>query len=140
MKSIRKLLLGLALAISCHALVNAQQHQAPSAVDPRIVEVYGSHLTEVTSHDPERLRVLNDLLQHRVEVRQMAYDPNEKIPALANAPLFNKYNTQVAHQPTYSASSFNILRYNIPLYLNYDVMYRIDPNYIVLIKGFKALK
>lgn len=140
MKSIRKLLLGSLLALGSYQINYAQQHQAPSAVDPRIEEVYGEHLPAILAHDPERLRVLNDLLTNRLEVRQMPYDPKEKITSLAAAPLFNRYNSQIAHSATYNASTFNILRYNVPLYLQYDEFYRIDSNHVVLIKGFKTLK
>lgn len=130
------------LFLLCAGLVTGYTLEAQTntgAVNPKITAVYGSHLNTITSQDPQRLGLLNQLLNERIQIMELDQaTAMDKFPALSNQPVFNKYVPGLTVDAVYNAATFNPLKYNLAFFNYGDVGYWIDgTNKVLMIKGMK---
>lgn len=105
-----------------------------TVVDWRIQQVYGKAYDFSSNDYGHILLTLNNFLQ-RTELIATPYEASEKYPKLSSLPLLDKYYE--GGIPDFSVESFNPLLYSIPLTEKYDLVYRVNNEYILHIKSFK---
>lgn len=109
------------------------------AVDPKILEVYGSSWNDINTQDPERAQQLTNLLQNRVQILDMdSTSAKDKFPSLASQPLFTKYVNNIVAPHSFDAATFNPLIYDLKFFENGDSGYWINgTNKVLFITGHK---
>lgn len=130
----------LFLLCSCVAMSYQVQAQNPSAaVNPKIAAIYGTHLNAIIAQDPQRLEVLNQLLNERIVIMdQDSVSAKQKFPALLSQPLFNKYVPDLTADAVYNPNTFNPLKYDLPFFTYGDAGYWINgTNKVLLIRGMR---
>ncbi|MBL7704417.1 MAG: hypothetical protein JNM21_02605 [Taibaiella sp.] len=132
-----RLLLFIATSLSLSTLSQAQTN-GNQVIDPRIAEVYGGSLDQLLNSDPDRLKILNELLNNRIKVIELdAATAQQKFPALNSQPIFNKYVHDLTVGP-YNAATFNPLKYDLKFFEYGDSGYWINgTNKVLFITGFK---
>src|SRR5690606_29918882 len=115
------------------------QSNGTNQVDARIAEVYGSSLTHILSNDDQRLTMLNQLLNERIQIiDQDSTSAKEKFPSLNAQPIFNKYVANLVVDGSYNPSTFNPLKYDLKFFEWGDLGYWINgTNKVLFIQGFK---
>lgn len=118
---------------------NGQEtNDSTDAVEVKIKEVYGDFYESLVINDPTRNQILRDLLQNRIEFIQEPISVDEKFEKLSQKPLFNKYNPNLERDTNFNKETFNVLKYNLSFFQNYDVVYRIDnTDWLILIHSKK---
>lgn len=107
---------------------NAQQ------INSKIQEVYGEKTQEILQNDPERIKVLTDLLNNRIKIVEVPVIGDDKYPKLSEAPLLNKYNSNLTRDIVFDPNNFNPLKYGLNFFSTRTEVYRIDnTNYIISI-------
>jgi len=104
-------------------------------VDPRIVEVFGDQLEKLVLNDKDRLNGLNLLLEKRVKILIDPYATTEKYPKLSEFSLYDFYNKDLKRDEVFDANTFNVLKYNLSFFSNFETKYyRVDnTNYLIKI-------
>lgn len=105
-------------------------------VDPRIKDIYSDSTIKYLLNRPERLKMLNDVL-NRVKIEKSGKDFSfTKFKKLSQVPLLNKYNSNLKRDDVFDPSTFNPLKYNMNFY-SFDaepVIYLVDnTDYIIVI-------
>ena len=133
----KKILLLLCTTIFVGYTTQAQT--STGSVNPKIAAVYGNQLNAVMTQDPQRLSLLNQLLNERIQIMEMDQaTAMQKFPSLFSQPLFNKYAPDLTADVVYNAATFNPLKYNLSFFNYGDVGYWIDgTSKVLLIKGMK---
>lgn len=119
------------------ALFVGLQMNAQSSVTnmDRILELYGSYWEELSQHDPEREKIMMDLLENRVEIKKEKPFKGEKYLKLSEVPLFDKYNKDLKRDKEFNPDTFNILKYKINFFTDKYEVFRVDnTDYIVIVK------
>lgn len=126
------------LAITLGGNIYAQSNGS-NQVDSRIAEVYGSSLSQILAHDNQRLTVLNQLINERIQIiDQDSVSAKLKFPALNAQPIFNKYVPTLSIDAVYNPVTFNPLKYDLNFFEWGDRGYWINgTNKILFIQGFK---
>jgi hypothetical protein len=125
----KRIFFSLLFLVTCF-FVKAQQ-----SVDPRIQEVYGDKTQELAINDPERISVLMDLLNNRVQVMESPLNPGDKFPKLSSIGLLNKYNPAMTRDAVFNPKTFNPLKYHFSFFPKTEAVYRVDnTDYIIVIK------
>lgn len=107
---------------------NAQQ------VNAKIQEVYGDKTQEIAQNDPERIKVLNDLLDNRIKIVESPIVGDDKYPKLSTVSLANKYNPNLQRDVVFDPNNFNPLKYNMDFFTSKVQIYRVDnTDYIIII-------
>jgi hypothetical protein len=101
MKASGIIILFLALGVTVKAQVT---------IDPKIREVYAAHTEEQVSNDPDRLRALNDILQHRLTIVWSPPASGEKYTKLSSMNLFRVYNPELKRDTVFDIATFNPLK------------------------------
>ncbi|RQO30765.1 hypothetical protein DBR32_08540 [Taibaiella sp. KBW10] len=117
----------------------AQAQSSNSTINPKIAAVYGSSLNSILAQDPQRLALLNQLLNERIQIMDLdAATAMDKFPALNNQPLFNKYVPGLSAETVYNPNTFNPLKYDLPFFNYGDVGFWINgTNKVLLIRGMR---
>ena len=87
-----------------------------------IVDVFGNTL----AIDSQHYKNLQKLLRERVVFIQEPFQENEKFPNISQAPLLNKYNSELVKDLTFDENNFNILKYNLNFFSPNTKVYRFD--------------
>lgn len=126
--------LAISLAGSSYA-----QSNGTNQVDPRIAEIYGGSLNQILNHDSQRLTILNQLLNERIQVIDLdSATAKLKFPALDAQPIFNKYVSNLTVGGSYDPNTFNPLKYDLTFFEWGDRGYWINgTNKVLFIQGFK---
>lgn len=108
---------------------NAQQ------VNAKIQEVYGDKTQEIAQNDPERIKLLNDLLDNRIKIIESPIVGEDKYTKLSSVPLLNKYNTNLKRDLTFDPANFNPLKYSMNFFTSEVQIYRVDnTDYLIVIQ------
>ena len=108
---------------------NAQQ------VNAKIQEVYGDKTQEIAQNDPERIKLLNDLLDNRIKIIESPIVGEDKYTKLSSVPLLNKYNANLKRDLTFDPANFNPLKYSMNFFTSEVQIYRVDnTDYLIVIQ------
>jgi hypothetical protein len=108
---------------------NAQQ------VNAKIQEVYGDKTQEIAQNDPERIKLLNDLLDNRIKIIESPIVGEDKYTKLSSVPLLNKYNTNLKRDLIFDPANFNPLKYSMNFFTSEVLIYRVDnTDYLIVIQ------
>ena len=121
------------LTFALVALANISDANAQQ-VNAKIQEVYGDKTQEIVQNDPERIKVLNDLLDNRIKIVESPIVGEDKYPKLSSVPLANKYNPNLQRDLVFDPNNFNPLKYNMNFFTPTVQIYRVDnTDYIIVI-------
>jgi hypothetical protein len=116
-----------------HQQIFAQQ------VNPKILEVYGDKTQEIIQNDPERIKVLNDLLMNRIKILESPAVGEDKYTKLSTVPLQNKYNPDLKRDIVFDPANFNPLKYGMNFFTSEVQIYRVDnTDYLIVIEQQKT--
>lgn len=136
----KKILLLLFAGLTISSQLQAQSATGSTTVNPKIAAVYGNSLDAIIAQDPQRLTILNQLLDKRIQIMDLdKVTAMNKFPALSAQPLFNKYVPGLTVEAGYNPHTFNPLKYDLPFFSYGDVGYWIDgTDKVLLIRGMKT--
>jgi hypothetical protein len=104
-------------------------------VNSKIQEVYGDKTQEIAQNDPERIKVLNDLLDNRIKIIESPIVGEDKYTKLSSVPLLNKYNANLKRDLTFDPANFNPLKYSMNFFTSEVQIYRVDnTDYLIVIQ------
>ena len=104
-------------------------------VNAKIQEVYGDKTQEIAQNDPERIKVLNDLLDNRIKIVESPIVGTDKYTKLSTVPLQNKYNPAITRDLTFDPNNFNPLKYSMNFFTSEVQIYRVDnTDYLIVIQ------
>ncbi len=116
------------------ALANVSDASAQQ-VNSKIQEVYGDKTQEIAQNDPERIKLLNDLLDNRIKIIESPIVGEDKYTKLSSVPLLNKYNTNLKRDLTFDPANFNPLKYSMNFFTSEVQIYRVDnTDYLIVIQ------
>ena len=116
------------------ALANVSDASAQQ-VNSKIQEVYGDKTHEIAQNDPERIKLLNDLLDNRIKIIESPIVGEDKYTKLSSVPLLNKYNTNLKRDLTFDPANFNPLKYSMNFFTSEVQIYRVDnTDYLIVIQ------
>lgn len=116
------------------ALANVSDASAQQ-VNAKIQEVYGDKTQEIAQNDPERIKLLNDLLDNRIKIIESPIVGEDKYTKLSSVPLLNKYNTNLERDLTFDPANFNPLKYSMNFFTSEVQIYRVDnTDYLIVIQ------
>jgi hypothetical protein len=116
------------------ALANISDASAQQ-VNAKIQEVYGDKTQEIVQNDPERIKLLNDLLDNRIKIIESPIVGEDKYTKLSSVPLLNKYNTNLKRDLTFDPANFNPLKYSMNFFTSEVQIYRVDnTDYLIVIQ------
>jgi len=116
------------------ALANVSDASAQQ-VNAKIQEVYGDKTQEIAQNDPERIKLLNDLLDNRIKIIESPIVGEDKYPKLSSVPLANKYNPNLQRDLVFDPNNFNPLKYNMNFFTSEVQIYRVDnTDYLIVIQ------
>jgi hypothetical protein len=116
------------------ALANVSDASAQQ-VNAKIQEVYGDKTQEIAQNDPERIKLLNDLLDNRIKIIESPIVGEDKYTKLSSVPLLNKYNTNLKRDLTFDPANFNPLKYSMNFFTSEVQIYRVDnTDYLIVIQ------
>lgn len=133
MKNLHVLLLVSFFSLNSFSQEYSFKSDNSSSVDKRIVEVFGAQLEELVLKDSQRFKDLNSILFDRTEILIEKFNSKEKYTKLSSVPLFNKYNPSLFRDKTFRKDSFNILKYNLEFFSQYDKVYRVDNTDFIIV-------
>jgi hypothetical protein len=108
-------------------------------INPKIQEVYGDKTQEILQNDPERLQILNDLLENRIKILKSPIVSEDKYAKLSSVPLQNKYNTNLKRDLVFDPDNFNPLKYGMNFFTSEVQIYRVDnTDYLIVIEQQKT--
>lgn len=87
-----------------------------------IEEVFGTNVAK----DGQHYKNLQLLLRDRIVYKQEPSQENDKFPKISEAPLLNKYNSNLVRDFKFDENSFNILKYNLNFFSPNTKVYRFD--------------
>ena len=122
--------------------VNAQSQNEEfrfnaNQIDKLIKEVYQDKAETMIFSDQIRYNSFKDLLLNRIFVKKLRFKEGEKLVDLTKAPLLNKYNKSLVRNYLFNQNTFNPLKYDIALFSNEIILYRIDKNHVLYVLGQK---
>lgn len=101
----------------------------------KIQEVYGDKYQEISTNDPERIKLLSDLLENRIKIVEVSSVGEDKYPKLSSVALLNKYNPNLTRDVAFDVNTFNPLKYNLNFFSTKTEVYRIDnTDYLLVIQ------
>jgi len=104
-------------------------------INAKIQEVYADKAQELVFNNPDRLRDLNDILQNRLKIEEMAVVGEDKFTKLSTVDLLNRYNPNLTRDDAFNVNTFNALKYNLNFFPRSTVIYRVDnSNYVIIIE------
>ena len=116
------------------ALANVSDASAQQG-NAKIQEVYGDKTQEIAQNDPERIKLLNDLLDNRIKIIESPIVGEDKYTKLSSVPLLNKYNTNLKRDLTFDPANFNPLKYSMNFFTSEVQIYRVDnTDYLIVIQ------
>lgn len=113
-----------------------QEHQ----VENLIKEVYKDKADAIIFSDPIRYKVFKNLLLNRVTVYELRFKEGEDLVDLTKTPLLDAYNKNLVRNYMYNQNNFNPLKYDIALFANKTILYRIDKKHVLFVEGQKTNK
>lgn len=103
-------------------------------INPKIQELLGDKTQEIVQNDPERIKVLTDLLENRIKITESPIVGEDKYIKLSTMPLANKYNPAMQRDIVFDLAAFNPLKYNLNFFSSKSEIYRIDnTDYLIVI-------
>jgi hypothetical protein len=122
------------LTFACIALLNISSAKAQQ-VNAKIQEVYGDKTQEIVQNDPERIKVLTDLLENRIKIMESPAVGEDKYTKLSTVPLANKYNPSLQRDVVFDPATFNPLKYSMNFFTSQTQIYRVDnTDYLIVIQ------
>ena len=121
------------------ALANVSDASAQQ-VNSKIQEVYGDKTQEIAQSDPERIKLLNDLLDNRIKIIEMPVNEKEVYPKLSDMPLLNKYNSQLQRDLVFNPDTFNPLKYSLNFFSLKTEVYRVDNTAFLIVINSQGSK
>ena len=122
------------ITILCLCFLNISEASAQQ-INPKIQEVYGDKTQEILQNDPERIKVLNDLLDNRIKIVESPVVGEDKYTKLSTVPLQNKYNPDLKRDLSFDPASFNPLKYGMNFFTSEVQIYRVDnTDYLIVIQ------
>lgn len=109
-------------------------------IDKLIKEVYKDKAEKIIFSDKIRYNSFKDLLLNRVFVRKLRFKVGEDLVDLTQTPLLNTYNKNLVRNYAFNQNTFNPLKYNIALFPNKTILYRIDKQHVLVVLGQKTNK
>lgn len=104
-------------------------------INPKIEELLGDKTQEIIQNDPERIKVLNDLLENRIKIMESPVVGEDKYTKLSTVPLANKYNPSIQRDIVFDPATFNPLKYNMNFFTSQTQIYRVDnTDYLIVIQ------
>lgn len=123
------------LTFALVALANISDANAQQ-VNAKIQEVYGDKTQEIVQNDPERIKVLNDLLDNRIKIIESPAVGEDKYTKLSTVPLLNKYNPSLTRDLVFDPNNFNPLKYSMNFFTSQVQIYRVDnTDYLIVINS-----
>ena len=112
--------------------INSSEAQQANA---KIQEVYGDKYQEISTNDPERIKLLSDLLENRIKIVEVSSVGEDNYPKLSSVALLNKYNPNLTRDVAFDVNTFNPLKYNLNFFSTKTEVYRIDnTDYLLVIQ------
>lgn len=106
-------------------------------IDNLIKEVYQEKAEAIIFSDKIRYNGFKDLLLNRIYVRKLRFKKGEELVDLTKAPLLTTYNQNLVRNYLYNQNNFNPLKYDITLFSNETILYRIDKKHVMYVLGQK---
>lgn len=106
-------------------------------IDNLIKEVYQEKAEAIIFSDKIRYNGFKDLLLNRIYVRKLRFKEGEELVDLTKAPLLTTYNQNLVRNYLYNQNNFNPLKYDITLFSNETILYRIDKKHVMYVLGQK---
>lgn len=110
-----------------------KEHQ----IDKLIKEVYQDKAEAIIFSDAIRYKGFKNLLLNRVSIYKQQFKDGEEYQNLSEVALLKTYNSNLFKDFSFNQSNFNPLKYDISLFSNEVVIYRIDKQHILFIKSQK---
>ncbi len=106
-------------------------------IDNLIKEVYQEKAEAIIFSDKIRYNGFKDLLLNSIYVRKLRFKKGEELVDLTKAPLLTTYNQNLVRNYLYNQNNFNPLKYDITLFSNETILYRIDKKHVMYVLGQK---
>ena len=117
-------------------MINQSEHLKlnVSNFDQYVNEVFLEEIQYVHLNNSRHYNRLLDLIQNRIYVVYVAYDPLEKYENTLDIPLSNTHNTTLNHDTVFDKDTFNPFKYDLNFFSKYTKIYRIaQTNYVLTI-------
>lgn len=106
-------------------------------IDKLIKEVYQDKAEKMIFSDKIRYNSFKDLLLNRVFVKKLRFKEGEDLVDLTQTPLLDTYNKNLIRNYAFNQNTFNPLKYDIALFANDIILYRIDKQHVLYVLGQK---
>jgi len=110
-----------------------KEHQ----IDNLIKEVYQDKAEAIIFSDAIRYKGFKNLLLNRISIYKQQFKKGEEYQNLSEVALLKTYNNNLFKDFSFNQNKFNPLKYDINLFSNEVVIYRIDKQHILFIKSQK---
>jgi hypothetical protein len=116
-------------------IVVSSQNSIAQQINPKIQEVYGNMTEQILQSNPDRIKLLNDLLENRIKIIESPAVSEDKYIKLSTVTLLNKYNPSLSRDAVFDTLNFNPLKYNFNFFSKTASVYRVDnTNYLIIIE------
>lgn len=141
MRKITVCMMFLLLGLFLNAQTKNKQYKFNEAeVDKLIKEVYQDKADAIIFSDAIRYEGFKNLLLNRITIREQIFKEGEYYENLSDIPLLKTYNKNLSRNFMFNKSNFNPLKYDINLFSNELIIYRIDKQHILYIASQKTNK
>lgn len=131
------ILLFFALTISAQSSVDKNQgtRYSEQQIELFIREVFQEKADELVFKSSDgKLEMITDFLQNRTNIIYAPSYRDKKIKSVLDFPLYNKYNPKLERDLKISVSTFNLLKYDFPMFPKDKTVYKLgETNYILVI-------
>jgi hypothetical protein len=112
------------------------QQLTPEEISNRLVYVYGN---DFLSQNPELITTYGQVMNQYIEYMAVPLTNNEKYPLLSSVPLMTKNNPGIhgADLSNFNPNTFNPMVYQIDFFSYKTQVYRINTNYIMVVRPIK---
>jgi len=121
-------------------IVVSYQNSIAQQINPKIQEVYGSMTEQILQSNPDRIKLLNDLLENRIKILNSPIVGDDKYTKLSSVPLLNKYNPNLERDKEFDPENFNALKYNMNFFTTQTQVYRVDNTDFIIIINPQTFK
>ena len=141
MRKITVCMMFLFLGMFLNAQTKNKQYKFSEAqVNELIKEVYQDKANTIIFSDEIRYQGFKNLLLNRITIYKQNFKEGEQYQNLSEFELLKTYNQNLSRNSIFSISNFNPLKYDINLYSNKEIIYRIDKQHVLHIASQKTNK
>ena len=121
-------------------IVVSYQNSIAQQLNPKIQEVYGSMTEQILQSNPDRIKLLNDLLENRIKIIESPAVSEDKYIKLSTVTLLNKYNPSLSRDAVFDTLNFNPLKYNFNFFSKTASVYRVDNTDFIIVINPQTFK